>query len=163
VVPPQAYLAGLVRKRTAAGLLLHDRDGRVLLVRPSYKSGWDLPGGAGEADEPPWATAAREAREETGWTGPVGRLLVLDWVRPMVYPDGPWPEGLVFVFDGGRVDPGIVEDLVFADGEISAAEFTTLEQARERVKPLLQRRLEAAVHALDSGTTVMCEHGHRMT
>ncbi|HEY9339368.1 MAG TPA: NUDIX hydrolase, partial [Kribbella sp.] len=43
----------------AAGVLFRAVDGRVLLVEPSYKPNWEIPGGAVEADESPWAAAAR--------------------------------------------------------------------------------------------------------
>jgi 8-oxo-dGTP diphosphatase len=41
-------------------------DGRVLLVRQSYRPGWALPGGLGAPHERPEVTAVREVREETG-------------------------------------------------------------------------------------------------
>jgi ADP-ribose pyrophosphatase YjhB (NUDIX family) len=69
-------------KHMAAGVLFRDRANRVLLVEPSYKPNWEIPGGVVEADESPWAAASRELAEELGWDGPVGRLLVVDHVRP---------------------------------------------------------------------------------
>ncbi|MFF3817466.1 NUDIX domain-containing protein [Streptomyces bluensis] len=65
-----AYLAEgnatQARKRVAADVLLRDSSGRVLLVNPTYKPGWDLPGGMAEANEPPEVTVVRELREELG-------------------------------------------------------------------------------------------------
>ena len=46
VLPVEQYVAGLARKRMAAGVLFRDRIGRVLLVEPSYKPNWEIPGGA---------------------------------------------------------------------------------------------------------------------
>jgi 8-oxo-dGTP pyrophosphatase MutT (NUDIX family) len=60
----------------AAGILFRDSRGRVLLVEPSYKPNWEIPGGVVEADESPWAAATRELSEELGWDRPLGRLLV---------------------------------------------------------------------------------------
>lgn len=101
VVPVEQYLAGLNRKRTVAGVLFRDAQDRVLLLQPSYKPNCEIPGGAGEADESPWATATREVAEELGITDrPLGALLVVDYVRPQDGRD----EGVVFVFDGGLVD-----------------------------------------------------------
>jgi ADP-ribose pyrophosphatase YjhB (NUDIX family) len=48
------------RKRVAADMLIRDEAGRVLLVNPTYKDFWDLPGGMAEANEPPRAAAERE-------------------------------------------------------------------------------------------------------
>jgi ADP-ribose pyrophosphatase YjhB (NUDIX family) len=43
----------MARPRVAAGLLVHDDQGRVLMVKPTYKDGWDIPGGYVEPDESP--------------------------------------------------------------------------------------------------------------
>ncbi|HET6950121.1 MAG TPA: NUDIX hydrolase, partial [Acidimicrobiales bacterium] len=99
-----AYLAEgnarQARKRVAAKVLIHDDGQRVLLVNPTYKSYWDLPGGMAEANEPPRAAAGRELREELGLTVAVGGLLLVEWVGP----GGPWDDQLVFIFDGGTLD-----------------------------------------------------------
>jgi 8-oxo-dGTP pyrophosphatase MutT (NUDIX family) len=41
------------RKRVSAKVVICDEDGRVLLVNPTYKEYWDLPGGMAEANESP--------------------------------------------------------------------------------------------------------------
>lgn len=57
---PQAWIRHLAegnrtqpRKRVAAEVLIHGTAGHLLLVDPSYKPGWDVPGGMAEANEPP--------------------------------------------------------------------------------------------------------------
>ena len=51
----------------SAGALIFDRAGRLLILKPTYKSGWTIPGGVMEADgESPWEACRREVREETG-------------------------------------------------------------------------------------------------
>ncbi|WP_319942503.1 NUDIX hydrolase [Nocardia aurantia] len=158
VLPVQQYVAGLARKRMAAGTLFRDGLGRVVLVEPTYKPNWEIPGGAVEQDESPWETVARELREEIGWDRPVGRLLVVDYVRPQ---DGR-PEGVVFVFDGGLLTAADVAGMVLRPEEIRSAGFYTLEQAATRVKPLLADRLAAALEAVGEGVTVLCEQGRRI-
>jgi ADP-ribose pyrophosphatase YjhB (NUDIX family) len=66
----------------AADVLIRDEAGRVLLVDPTYKDGWDLPGGMVEANESPRAAAARELGEELGLTVPLGRVLAIEWAPP---------------------------------------------------------------------------------
>ncbi|MGH8916952.1 MAG: NUDIX domain-containing protein, partial [Actinomycetes bacterium] len=65
-MPLEQYVASLNRKRMTAGVLFRDTMGRVLLVEQSYKPDWGSPGGAVDADESPWAAAARELSEELG-------------------------------------------------------------------------------------------------
>jgi 8-oxo-dGTP pyrophosphatase MutT (NUDIX family) len=154
----ELYVAGLARKRMAAGVLFRDRADRVLLVEPTYKPDWEIPGGAVEADESPWRAAARELAEELGWERPVGRLLVVDSVRPH---DGR-PEGVLFVFDGGVLDVDEPAGAVLAAGELRSAGWHTLEQARAKVKPRLADRLVAAVDAARTGGTALCEDGVRV-
>lgn len=56
---------------------LFDGTGRVLLVRLSYRAGWQLPGGGGGRGEPPGAAVLREMREEVGLTGGRAELFSL--------------------------------------------------------------------------------------
>ena len=59
----------------SAGAMVFDGQGRLLILKPTYKSGWTIPGGVMEADgETPWDACRREVREETGIevTAPAG-------------------------------------------------------------------------------------------
>ncbi|HEX5407768.1 MAG TPA: NUDIX hydrolase [Pseudonocardiaceae bacterium] len=158
VLPVEQYVAGLARKRMAAGVVFRDTAGRVLLVEPSYKPNWEIPGGAVDADESPWATAARELAEELRWDRPLGRLLVVDYVHPQ----DSRPEGVVFVFDGGVLDETDLVGMVFPDAEVLSVGFHTLSEARGKVKPLLADRIAVALEAAEQGVTALCEHGRRI-
>ncbi len=74
-----AQLPGVV---VAAGALITDAAGRVLLVKPNYRDYWTLPGGICEHGEPPHAGCAREIAEEIGLELGVGALLAIDWSQP---------------------------------------------------------------------------------
>jgi 8-oxo-dGTP diphosphatase len=60
------------RAYVAAGVLFFDDTGRVLLVQPTYKDYWDIPGGYVETGETPAQTAAREIHEELGIKTTIG-------------------------------------------------------------------------------------------
>ena len=90
----------------SAGALIFDRKGRLLILKPTYKSGWTIPGGIMEADgESPWEACQREVREECGIEVRRGRLACMDFRRPK-----PGRAGGVLGVAGsvpGRRNPGL--------------------------------------------------------
>ena len=149
------YIAALPRKRSAAGVLFFDGDGRVLLVEPTYKDYWEIPGGAVEQDESPSAAGAREVQEELGLTRTPGRLLALDWVPPRPQRT----EGLICIFDGGELSPADTEQITLDPTELRTWAFVTGTEAVSLLSPLLGRRLLASLDARAAGTTAYLEDG----
>src|SRR5271166_1724851 len=67
----------------SAGALIFDQTGRLLILKPTYKTGWTIPGGVMEADgETPWEACRREVREECGIEVRRSRLACMDFRRP---------------------------------------------------------------------------------
>jgi len=46
-----AFIASLPTRRLAAGALIRNEEGELLVVKPNYKDGWILPGGTVESGE----------------------------------------------------------------------------------------------------------------
>lgn len=143
-----AYLAEgnarQARKRVAADVLFRDEAGRILLVDPTYKPDWDVPGGMAEANEPPRAAARREVLEELDLDIEPGALLCVDWVSP----HGPWDDTLIFVFDGGVLNEEQQAKLTLRDGELRAWRFSTAEEAATLLRPYVWRRVQVALGAV---------------
>jgi 8-oxo-dGTP diphosphatase len=100
----------------SAGALLGDGRGRILILKPTYKAGWTVPGGQVEADgESPWEGCRREVLEETGLTVTSGRLACVDFLRPRARRPG----GLRFLFDCGSVPDAQRESIVLQVEEIA--------------------------------------------
>lgn len=135
------------RKRVSVDALIRDEQGRILLVNPTYKPDWDLPGGMVEANEPLTVALERELAEELGITPTIGALLCVEWVPP----HGPWDDLLAFVFDAGVLDSPGLSRVELIDGELSAYELCTPGQAEQRLRPYVYRRLTTALHALETG------------
>src|SRR5215470_17738514 len=88
------------RVPASAGALIFDRQGRLLILRPTYKPGWTIPGGVMEADgETPWQACQREVREECGLDVGTGRLACMDFRRPRPGRPG----GIRFLFHCGAI------------------------------------------------------------
>jgi ADP-ribose pyrophosphatase YjhB (NUDIX family) len=104
--------------RVAAGVLFNDGLGGILLVRPTYKPFWDLPGGYVEVGESPRQAAVREVKEELGIDVDANALLSVD--RTHHKDEG---DKLLFIFDGGLLSPERVRSMRFQDGEVGEARF----------------------------------------
>ena len=100
----------------SAGALIFDRKGRLLILKPTYKTGWTIPGGVMEADgESPWEACKREVREECGLTVRTGRLACVDFRRPRPGRPG----GIRYLFDCGRLDDAaLARDRAAARGNL---------------------------------------------
>src|SRR5215475_313816 len=100
----------------SAGALIFDKKGRLLILKPTYKSGWTIPGGVMEADgESPWEACQREVREECGLSVREGRLACVDFRRPQPGRPG----GIRYLFDCGRLDDAALRDVNLQAEEIS--------------------------------------------
>jgi 8-oxo-dGTP diphosphatase len=153
------YTATLATKRMAASVLFTSPDGRVLLVEPTYKDYWEIPGGAVEAGESPRAAALREVGEELRLDRPVAGVLAVDWVPPRP----PRTEGLIVVFDGGTLTDADTASIQIPADELRSWAWCTLQEAAERLSPLLARRVTAAVAARDASDPAYLENGNPVT
>jgi len=128
----------------SAGALLSDHDGRLLVLRPNYKSGWTIPGGMMESDgETPWEACRREVAEETGLAVETGRLVVVDFLRPRERKPG----GMRFLFECGRFDAAFFERIVLQVEEISEYQLVERPAALELLTGPLRRRVSNSFDA----------------
>ncbi|HEX7307504.1 NUDIX hydrolase [Lentzea sp.] len=139
------------RAAAAAGALFLDEQGRVLLVEPTYKPSWEIPGGMVEPGETPSEACRREVEEELGLVRETGRLLVVDWAPK----DG--HDRILFIFDGGTLSAH--DPIRLQEEELRSYEFVPLHLAGHRLVPRLAVRLAEALRAKESGDTRYLEHG----
>ncbi|MBC9716005.1 NUDIX domain-containing protein [Streptomyces sp. TRM66268-LWL] len=140
----------------AAGVLLFDDRDRVLLVDPTYKAGWEFPGGVVEPGEAPAAAGIREVAEETGirLTG-VPSLLVIDWEPPQP----PGYGGMRLLFDGGSLPADAAEQALLPGPELRACRFVTESEAATLLPPVRYERLRWALRARERGVPLYLEGG----
>ncbi|MEU1852170.1 NUDIX domain-containing protein [Streptomyces sp. NPDC019990] len=140
----------------AAGVLLFDERNRVLLVDPTYKPGWEFPGGVVEPGEAPARAGVREVAEETGIRlDTMPSLLVVDWERPAP----PGFGGLRLLFDGGTLDSADAGRLLLPGPELRDWRFVTEEEAAALLPPVRYERLRWALRARERGAAIYLEAG----
>jgi ADP-ribose pyrophosphatase YjhB (NUDIX family) len=128
----------------SAGALIFDRKGRLLILKPTYKTGWTIPGGVMEADgESPWEACKREVREESGVTVRTGRLACVDFRRPRPGRPG----GIRYLFDCGRLEDAALRVIELQPDEISEYRFVKPRKALTLLRGPIRRRVRAACAA----------------
>ena len=142
------------RAAMAAGALFVDEAGRVMLVKPTYKNFWDIPGGYVEPGENPVEACAREVREELGIEPRIGRLLVTDWAP--TEKDG---DKVLFVFDGGQLSTEQHDAISVQTAELIRYEYIATADLPRYTIDRLVRRVAAAAEARRTGRPIYLEHG----
>ena len=128
----------------SCGAILLDDQERLLILKPTYKSGWTIPGGIMEDDgETPWEACQREVLEETGLTVESGRLVAVDTRGA----DDDEPLGVRFLFHCGTLSQDQIAHLTVQPEEVSAARFADLDEAKKLLRKRIRRRVFAALRA----------------
>ena len=124
----------------SAGALIFDQAGRLLILKPTYKTGWTIPGGVMEADgETPWEACRREVREECGIEVRGGRLACVDF-----RPGRPGhPGGIRFLFDCGFAGEAALAAITLQPEEIAEYRLVPLESALDLLRSPIRRRVRA--------------------
>ena len=131
--------------------MIFDRSGRLLILKPTYKSGWTIPGGVMEADgETPWDACRREVREECGLDVESARLACVDFRRPRPARSGTKarpgnPGGIRFLFDCGPLEDASLAAVVLQPEEISEYRLARPAAALKLLRKPIRRRVAAAL------------------
>ncbi|MEW1738800.1 NUDIX hydrolase [Nocardia beijingensis] len=142
--------------RVAAGIVVVNGDS-VLMVRPTYKPYWDIPGGYVEPGESPRQACVREVHEELGVVVTELQLAAVDWA-----PNDREGDKMLFLFVSPDLNGIDAATLQFPDRELAEARYVKLDQLDEFTIPRLAQRLTATVKAVLAGEVPLyLEHGGR--
>ncbi|HEX4904492.1 MAG TPA: NUDIX domain-containing protein [Acidimicrobiales bacterium] len=154
-LPAPDLNAMLPAKPAAAGVVLTDADGRILVVRPTYRETWGIPGGGIDRLESPREGCIREIREELGLDLEPGELLAYEH-RVNAAGEG---DAHRFLFDGPVLTREQIAAIRLPADELSELRFVTLEEAVDLLEPALGRRLQRAVQHRGEGRALYLEDG----
>lgn len=152
------YTKRLPRKRIVACLVAH-HGGGLLLVKPTYREGWLLPGGTVEAGESPAAGCLRETQEELGLVLPITRLLLVDHATD---PGDGSGDCLQFWFGTDDLTTAQVDAIVLPADEIETFRFVRPVDARQLLVPRMAARLEVLLRHGAASRTLCSEDGHAL-
>jgi 8-oxo-dGTP diphosphatase len=140
----------------SASALIFDDSERLLVLNPTYKGGWTLPGGQMEAQgETPWEACRREVQEETGLILRGGRLACVDFRRPRPGRPG----GIRFLFHCGILSEEELGGIRLQEEELSEFLLEPIDRATELLSGPVRRRVR---RTLEADETVYLEDGRAL-
>jgi len=148
-----AFHQSLPKKRMSAGCLLFDHQNRILLVNPTYKKQWEVPGGIVEQDESPLQACVREIQEELGLTIQPKRLLCVDYGPT----SGDRLENLSFIFDGGQLSTTNIENITLEKSELSEYRFCTPDETAALLHTRVEQRVQQCLSIINTDQTLYLE------
>ena len=151
---PVEFTHTLPGKRMASGALFFNARQKILIVKPTYREGWLVPGGVIERDESPYQACLREIREELGLNLSLQRLLCFEY-RPAYDLKS---ESIHFMFYGGVLDESTIQTINLPQDELSACRFCERAEAMELLLPALSARMKFALMALDQQRVIYLEN-----
>lgn len=147
-LPPEEHVVPTIP--ASASAMIFDRQGRLLLLKPTYKSGWTVPGGEMEdTGETPWQACRREVREECGLEIVTGRLACVDFRPARPAEDGRPARsgGLRFLFDCGPLDDETLARVAVQPEEVSEYRLADVPMALTLLRKPVRRRVAEALAA----------------
>lgn len=136
------FYASLPKKRIGAGVLLfykHD----LLIVQPTYYSGWILPGGTIEGEESPLEGLYREVKEELSITVEVTQLLSVDYISNRDVKG----EYIQFLFAAKDLTETQAQHIRLPPHELRDFKFVNIENAMELLNSAVAKRVLSSLEA----------------
>jgi 8-oxo-dGTP diphosphatase len=147
------YYKNLPKKRMGAGAMFFNNIGEILIVKPTYKDHWSLPGGVVDENESPKQACMREIKEEIGIDAENLNFICVDYTPAT----NEKTESLQFIFNGGTLDSQQIASIVLIDGEIGEYGFFTREAASELVGTKQKIRFIKCLEAIEKGFSIYFE------
>ncbi len=145
------FLSTLPKKRAASGALFFDENNAILMVKPTYKTTWEIVGGVVESNESPINACIREIKEEIGLNVATLTLLCLE------YQLTEYDDSFMFIFNGGLLSQETITQLHIDQQEISEYRFIPLDEVNNFTSARLSKRIQMATKALESNNIIYFE------
>lgn len=134
------------KKRWAAWAIFFNEEGKVLLLEPTYKDNWEIPGGVVEENESPKEACEREIFEELWLKKEVGKLLCLEYQREV-------DDSYMFIFDWGILSEDALTKIAIDTDEIQSFGFYDLYEIEDKVLKKMFLRIKKSVECKETNDT----------
>jgi len=149
----QAFYAALPKKRMGAGALFLNAQGNVLLVNPTYKPQWEIPGGIVELNESPRQTCIREIQEELALIRNFERLLCVSYIPA----SSERTEGVMYIFWGGILTENEIAQIRLPLAELSEFAFVKPDEIKQHLTARLSERVLRCLAIIPTEQTLYLE------
>lgn len=146
------YFKNLPKKYMGSGSLFFNGKNELLIVKPTYKEGWLIPGGTVDSNESPRACCIREVKEEIGLDKPDQKFLCVEYKHNNGNGDN-----LQFLFYGGVLNEKDISNIVLQREELGEYRFVPIDEGLKLLRDGLSRRLPVALEALKNKTSLYLE------
>ncbi len=152
------YYETLPQKRMASSVLFFDPTGNILIVKPTYRPYWLLPGGCVEENESPRDACIREVKEELDIDMTVIHFLGIDYLSR----DNEETECIQFAFYGGTLSLSQIRTITLPAAELNDYRFLPPEEAIPILSPKLAKGLPYYLEDLKRNAAVYLEDGQKV-
>jgi 8-oxo-dGTP diphosphatase len=153
MIDRKIFQESLPKKRISGDCLFFDEQGRLLVVNPTYKETWEIPGGVVEKNESPREAVIREVYEELGFFCQPERLLCVDFSDETETRT----ESLHFIFLGPTLTAEMIAAIKLPMDELSEYRILSAKKAVKLLNKKLRRRVRRCLTVLDKETTLYLE------
>lgn len=152
-LPHDEWLRRMPKKRVSAGLLIMNEQKGLLIVKPSYKDYWTIPGGVVEQYESPIDGCVREVYEEIGLCVSQPKFIGLVHAPRRTEND----DVLHFFFYGGALSSQEIANIHLQADELEDFRFVVPSDIKEFVIPHFAEKLPALLQAIQEEEVVYLE------
>ena len=149
----EEYAALLPKKQVGTAVLFFNEKGELLIVKPDYREGWLVPGGATDDDESPLHCAIRETKEEIGLDTPELQLVGIYYGHKK----GVFTDSLKFIFSGGTLTEEQIEHIKLQTEELETYTFMSPQGAASLLSSSLQKSVPACLEAIKNKSVAYIE------
>lgn len=149
------YYKNLPKKRIGVGAIILNEKDEILVVKPSYKDYWSIPGGVVDENESPRGACIREIIEEVDIDLKDVKFLCVDYMSN----SGEKGENLQFIFFGGKLNKSEIKNIKLGGREIVEYKFMKIDDALPLLSERLRMRLPKCLEALKNNTAIYLEDG----